>query len=318
MLRGFDDELAECREVRTLVEAVTTWARPPDSWCGGRAGWQRLPSELATRIGIRALKFKGLGQAPADGREALLPSSRPYDRWPGQSPDPHFGIRSDLEFTLITGDPAPIGGLHLRSAHREGGLPRDVIHDRHTGAHVRYTRGFLCPQRCRELMATLTEYRPAFTVGTIMIGERTSRTPRMVAAFGDDAYRYVGMSDSLPWFPELAAARDLVVATLGHPINYALVNWYRDGHDHTGWHSDKMDMHLAGTGVAILSLGATRSFLFRRAARPASIVGLEAEAGSLIWMGGSTQTHYEHSVPACPSTTEPRLSVTFRCVRTGT
>lgn len=66
-----------------------------------------------------ALKLKGLGVAPGPDRPAELPSSLPYDRWPGQTPDPHFGIRDDLEFTLLGGDAAPVGGLVLTNAIRE-------------------------------------------------------------------------------------------------------------------------------------------------------------------------------------------------------
>jgi len=85
-----------------------------------------VPTDVACRTGIRALKFKGLGQAPRAGDPARLPADEAYDRWPGQPPDPHFGIGEDKEFRLLLGDPAPVGGLRIVGAHREFDCARDL------------------------------------------------------------------------------------------------------------------------------------------------------------------------------------------------
>lgn len=99
-----------------LVRSVGSWSAAPSSWCGGRSGWQLLGE--AEGIG-RALKFKGLGLAPTVDRPAQPPSTGAYDRWPGQEPDPHFGVGGDGEFCVIPGSPSPLGGLTIEGAHRE-------------------------------------------------------------------------------------------------------------------------------------------------------------------------------------------------------
>lgn len=118
---GVDEALLE------EASSVCRWIRPPATWAGDRCGWDRTPPDVAGRTGIRALKFKGLGQAPRAGAPARLPSDEVFDRWPGQPPDPHFGIGADTEFRLLLGDPAPIGGLRLVGAHREYACARDLV-----------------------------------------------------------------------------------------------------------------------------------------------------------------------------------------------
>ena len=100
------------------VRAVVEWRTTPTEWSGGRAGWVELHPQLA-RPGCRGLKVKGLGYLhPATG-QPCPPDTHVYDRWPGQAPDPHFGITPDADFALLMGDEAPLGGLPLESALRE-------------------------------------------------------------------------------------------------------------------------------------------------------------------------------------------------------
>jgi hypothetical protein len=106
------------RLLETCAE-ISRWEASPTGWSGGRSGWhQALPPDAAD-LNILALKLKGLGRSPRDGGEARLPAEVAYDRSPGQPPDPHLGIRSDLELDLVTGAPAPLGGILLSAAERE-------------------------------------------------------------------------------------------------------------------------------------------------------------------------------------------------------
>lgn len=105
-------------ELTRLVVDVSAWSVEPTVWSGGRAGWVVVPDELANDR-LRGLKFKGLGSWEADDRRASPPSTQPYDRWPGQAPDPHFGIDDECEFILLDGDAAPVGGLAIPGVLRE-------------------------------------------------------------------------------------------------------------------------------------------------------------------------------------------------------
>ena len=108
----------ECATLREVIEPVLTWERPPDEWSGGRAGWVTSTVSVAT-WDVRALKFKGLGISPAIQGAAALPQEAPYDRWPGQDPDYHFGFDQNLRFARIIGQPAPLGGMTVPSALKE-------------------------------------------------------------------------------------------------------------------------------------------------------------------------------------------------------
>lgn len=189
-----------------------------------------------------------------------------------------------------------------------------VIDDHPTGSLVVYEPGHLGTRARRRMRAELEHRRAQFESGPMRVEGRSLPTPRLVAAFGDGAYAYPDMGASLPWPPTLLAARERLQAAAGHRFNYALVNWYRDGRDHTGWHADKMHMHVPGSAIAVLSLGAARSISFRRLDDPDRVVVVGLEDGSLLWMRGTTNAHYEHAVLPVDAPTPPRLSVTFRFV----
>ncbi len=106
-------------EAAALIEAVTSWVQPPTAWCGGRSGWEPVGTGTLGPDPSRAFKLKGLGLAPSPETSAAPPAAVPYDRWPGQEPDPHLGIRSDGELVLVPGASSPLGGLTLAGAHRE-------------------------------------------------------------------------------------------------------------------------------------------------------------------------------------------------------
>lgn len=166
----------------------------------------------------------------------------------------------------------------------------------------------------REVGAELRDHAGSFEGGSHLVDGRPVPTPRLVAAFGDDAYAYPDMGASLPWSPNLRGLRDRLQAESGQDFNYALVNWYRDGSDYTGWHSDKIDLHVPETRIAIISIGASRTLSFRAigASRPAREV--ELSDGSLLWMSCELQRHFEHAVAPAPQANMERFSITFRNV----
>lgn len=188
---------------------------------------------------------------------------------------------------------------------------QDVVSDVEAGAFAGYTPRFLSPAEIEQMHGEMEAQRASFDSGWMYVDGREVPTPRLVAAFGDPEFSFPDLDETLPWTDSLEIARERLERAAGHPFNYALVNWYRDGADYTGWHSDKMQFHTPGTGVAILSLGAERPLQFRRIGGEKSAEIL-LEEGSLLLMRGSLQEHFEHAVPADPLIEDVRLSVTFR------
>lgn len=188
---------------------------------------------------------------------------------------------------------------------------QQVVHDDEVGAFAGYRPNFLSPQESDQMYSEMESQWSNFESGWMLVEGRRVATPRLVAAFGDSDFSFPDLDETLEWTDSLLTARARLERIAGHSFNYALVNWYRDGTDYTGWHSDKMQYHSPGTGVAIISLGAERPLQFRRV-EGEQCAEIPLETGSLLLMHGSLQEHFEHAVPADPTIVEPRLSVTFR------
>jgi alkylated DNA repair dioxygenase AlkB len=153
---------------------------------------------------------------------------------------------------------------------------------------------------------------------SLVIFGREIDTPRLTSWHGDPhaRYRYSGRTfEPQPWTSTLARVRERLVDMLGVRFDGVLANWYRDGNDAMGWHSDdELELGPAAPHdvlVASVSLGAPRRFLLR-AKRGDDRVELALGGGDLLVMGGTTQQRYRHSVPRERTITTPRLNLTFR------
>jgi alkylated DNA repair dioxygenase AlkB len=99
---------------------------------------------------------------------------------------------------------------------------------------------------------------------------------------------------------------------LGEPFTTVGLCLYRDGSDSVAWHGDTIGRsNTEDTMVAIVSLGATRTFALRPRGGGASL-RLPLAHGDLVVMGGSCQRTWEHSVPKMSACTGPRISIQFR------
>jgi alkylated DNA repair dioxygenase AlkB len=151
-----------------------------------------------------------------------------------------------------------------------------------------------------------------------LFGRRVA-VPRLVSWHGDPGYRYrySGQTyEPAPWTPGLARIRERLVARTGHPFNAVLANYYRDGRDSVGWHSDderELGPRREDIAIASLSLGATRRFALRhRESGERRTIALTD--GSLLVMRGLTQQHWRHALPKTAARVGPRLNLTFRII----
>jgi alkylated DNA repair dioxygenase AlkB len=119
-----------------------------------------------------------------------------------------------------------------------------------------------------------------------------------------------------PPHPLLARLRrrlnDIYAGELGEPFTTVGLCCYRDGSDSVAWHGDTIGRSSSqDTMVAIVSLGATRTFALRRRGGGPSL-RLPQAHGDLLVMGGSCQRTWEHAVPKTSAPTGPRVSIQFR------
>lgn len=156
---------------------------------------------------------------------------------------------------------------------------------------------------------------PQLHQGQVKIYGKHHLTPRLQAWFSGHDYRYSGVT--LPASPLPDMVQHIIQQlhqTTGYLFNSVLVNLYRDGQDHMGWHSDDEPELVSPPVVASLSLGAERDFLLkpRRAGSAAHQYKLPLGDGDLLLMGPHMQQHWLHSLPKRARVSTPRLNLTFR------
>ena len=149
----------------------------------------------------------------------------------------------------------------------------------------------------------------------IFIYGRHVKCPRLSAWYGDvDAtYTYSGYHlQPLPWTSTLRELRALVELQAQTSFNSVLLNYYRDGNDSMGCHSDDEKELGAHPIIASLNLGAERDFVFKHKRDPTEQVKMPLAHASLLIMHAGCQEAWQHSLPKRKRIHEPRVNLTFR------
>ncbi|WP_299767258.1 alpha-ketoglutarate-dependent dioxygenase AlkB [uncultured Dokdonia sp.] len=147
---------------------------------------------------------------------------------------------------------------------------------------------------------------------TVIWDERMSA--RKTASFGK-AYNYSQMEYVHQAFTPILNGITLDIEDVLHfKPNNCLMNYYMDGTSKMGFHSDQTDILEAGTGVGIISLGATRILRFRSIEDKNITKDFSLPSGSFIYMTNEVQAHWQHAIPTSDAT-EGRISMTFRKIK---
>jgi alkylated DNA repair dioxygenase AlkB len=164
-----------------------------------------------------------------------------------------------------------------------------------------------------EILARLVEETP-WRADTIVVYGKRYLQPRLTAWYGDAGYTYSGLRlDPLPMTPLLAQLHAAVEAATGHRYNSVLLNYYRNGSDSMGMHSDDEPELGPQPVIASLSFGAVRSFILRHRFNKRS-VKIDLTDGSLLLMAGTLQTYWLHGINKTSKPTGPRINLTFRYI----
>ncbi|MES2592651.1 MAG: alpha-ketoglutarate-dependent dioxygenase AlkB [Bacteroidota bacterium] len=140
--------------------------------------------------------------------------------------------------------------------------------------------------------------------------------PRLTAWYGNtnEHYHYSGISMPINnWTEDLLFIKARIEIYTKNNFTGVLLNYYRDGQDSVGWHSD--DEKELGTNpvIASVSLGETRLFQMRSLTdKKIKKVDIPLTHGSLLIMKGATQHFWEHRVPKTTKAVSPRINLTFR------
>ncbi|MCW8933253.1 MAG: alpha-ketoglutarate-dependent dioxygenase AlkB [Gammaproteobacteria bacterium] len=139
-------------------------------------------------------------------------------------------------------------------------------------------------------------------------------TKRKVAWYGDSDYAYTYSNttkNALSWTKDLLELKSIVEKNTNTVYNSCLLNLYHNGEEAMGWHSDDEATLDKNASIASLSFGAQRKFSLKHKLSRQTI-SLTLEAGSLLVMKGSTQSHWVHSLPKMRNIQSPRVNLTFR------
>jgi len=196
---------------------------------------------------------------------------------------------------------------------------KSVLHDDHRRSFVSHRKEAFTAQALSEwwdILSNKIEWRRPQTSGRIL--------PRSAAWLTSEGctcpYMYSGLvfapAKMTDWFEQLT---DRVCFTCGlkDRPNSCNANFYENGMQSVGWHSDDEPLFDAlnqDVLIVSLSLGATRSFELRSKDNPTATTKLELENGDLCTMEGLCQKHYRHRVPREKNVDAPRINLTWRWV----
>ncbi len=136
--------------------------------------------------------------------------------------------------------------------------------------------------------------------------------PRLSAWQGTARYRYSGLTlEPMPFSALVLQIKAAVEAVSGQHFNSVLLNYYRDGRDSMGMHSDDEPELGAAPVIASVSFGAMRTFVLKHK-RSKAVVKLDLTSGSLLIMSGLTQRHWQHGINKLTRPCGPRVNLTFR------
>jgi alkylated DNA repair dioxygenase AlkB len=138
--------------------------------------------------------------------------------------------------------------------------------------------------------------------------------PRLTAWHGEKAYSYSGLKlEPLPFSPLQLLIKEAVEAASGRRFNSVLLNYYRDGRDSMGMHSDNEPELGPEPAIASVSFGAPRTFVLQHK-RTKQGLKVVLDDGSLLFMGGKLQQNWLHGINKTAVKVGPRVNLTFRFI----
>ena len=143
---------------------------------------------------------------------------------------------------------------------------------------------------------------------------KTYITDRKVTWYAEKPfiYRYSGQSKiALPFSPTLLDIKSRVEKLTGSAYDACLLNYYHNGSEGMGWHSDNEKSISPNSSIASVSLGATRKFQFKHKTQGLKL-DLILDSGSVLDMRGETQEFWLHALPKSKKIAGARINLTFR------
>lgn len=184
------------------------------------------------------------------------------------------------------------------------------------GADISYFPSFLTDNDARILFEHLSTKTP-WQQDKITLFGKTHPQPRLTALYANNqnSYSYSGITMNPHTFSvELKQLKQAVERACQTIFTSCLLNYYRDGKDSNGWHSDDEKELGENPIIASVSLGAERFFNLRHKTDKTLKHKLLLEHGSLLLMQGATQHNWQHQIPKTSKKIGGRINLTFRVI----
>lgn len=148
-------------------------------------------------------------------------------------------------------------------------------------------------------------------LGKVKMLGKVIDTPRYQANYGKE-YFYTGILHQANVIPHdyLKELLAWVCENSGEQYEQMIINWYRDGSDYIGPHSDSETGLVPNSTIYSITFGGTRDFVIRAKTGNYRKV-LSLKENTVLKMGGSMQRYFKHEVPK-RAYALPRINVTFR------
>ena len=206
-------------------------------------------------------------------------------------------------------------GIFSASGSRSGSQPSSQSRQalELPDADIEYWQNFLNPEQAQRLYQHILDNIKLSQHRVVVYG-KAHLTPRLVCWMGDAGLHYHYAKHTLRpvrWDAQLLACKTRLERASRSGFNSVLINYYRDGRDSNGWHSDDEPELGRHPTIASLSLGATRDFQLRHKTQGELKQTLALQAGSVLLMRGATQGYWQHQIPK-RAHVGGRINLTFR------
>ena len=183
----------------------------------------------------------------------------------------------------------------------------------HNDLKIRIEENFFNPIDSDEFLTKLISKLSWESMVIKMFG-KDKTIPRLQCWIGDEGcnYKYSGKKlNRQNWTKDLTMIRKKIRKELKIDFNSVLVNYYRDGKDSMGWHSDDEKELGPSPTIASISFGSERDLVFRNKINRETLSIPQAH-GCLILIDGKTQKNWQHSIKKTRKVIGPRINLTFR------
>jgi len=154
---------------------------------------------------------------------------------------------------------------------------------------------------------------------SILIYGKEVKIPRWQRSYGRDYIFSGAVSKGYPIADELIPYLDWVNSLGYGNFNEILINWYNNGENYIGSHSDDEKQIISNSPIVTITLclpGEPRKFRIRKKSDKSILKDVSTTNGLVLVMGGSFQKDFKHEIVKMTGLAAQkagsRISITFR------